>query len=137
MSSAMAGQPQQGKPGELDQPRDQTPQQPENTPDSPKQEEQQKAKKPEPQKEQKKPGEGKPESPEKNPLTGQNSPDADPENKPENKKGTAIPASMDAERWGELPSRVRATFRNQGKDDLPVQYREWIDAYYRRLSRQR
>ena len=26
-------------------------------------------------------------------------------------------------------------FRNKGSDDLPVQYRDWIDAYYRRLNR--
>ena len=45
-------------------------------------------------------------------------------------------AGQGAGRWGELPARVRATFRNQGKDDLPVRYREWIDAYYRRLNRQ-
>jgi hypothetical protein len=30
---------------------------------------------------------------------------------------------------------MRETFRNQGRNDLPVQYRDWIDSYYRRLNR--
>ena len=40
-------------------------------------------------------------------------------------------------RAGELPARVQETFRNQGRDDLPLQYRDWIDSYYRRLNRAR
>ena len=44
-------------------------------------------------------------------------------------------ASDDGDRWGELPVRVREVFRNQGREDLPVQYRDWIDAYYRRLNK--
>lgn len=39
------------------------------------------------------------------------------------------------ERWGELPERVRETFRNQGGEDAPLYYRDWIDSYYRHLSR--
>lgn len=125
----MAGQPQ-GSPGELDQPRDRTPQKPEQTPDGPKEPEDQADEKSESDKQ---PGDGKPESPEQNPPTGENTPDADPEDK----QGVPVAASMDKDRWGELPTRVRETFRNQGQNELPVQYREWIDAYYRRLSRQR
>lgn len=40
-----------------------------------------------------------------------------------------------AERWGDLPEKARDVFRSQGGVDLPVRYREWIDAYYRRLNR--
>lgn len=42
----------------------------------------------------------------------------------------------DADRWGDLPVHVRDVFRHGGSDDLPPQYRDWIDAYYRRLQRQ-
>jgi len=44
--------------------------------------------------------------------------------------------AIDADKWGFLPERQRKTFRNQGRDDLPVQYRQWIDAYYRRLNKE-
>ena len=40
----------------------------------------------------------------------------------------------DTERWGELPERVRETFRNQGGEEAPLFYREWIESYYRRLN---
>jgi len=46
-------------------------------------------------------------------------------------------AADGAERWGELPVRVRQVFRSQGGGDMPVRYRDWIDGYYRRLNRQR
>lgn len=38
------------------------------------------------------------------------------------------------ERWGELPVQVRDLFRTEGGASLPPQYRDWIDAYYRRLN---
>ena len=38
------------------------------------------------------------------------------------------------ERWGDLPTHVRDLFRTEGGGDLPPQYRDWIDAYYRRLN---
>lgn len=41
------------------------------------------------------------------------------------------------DRWGDLPIHVRDLFRAQGNGDLPPRYREWIDAYYRRLNRAR
>ena len=41
----------------------------------------------------------------------------------------------DGQRWGELPPRVREVFRSQGGGDLPTQYRDWIDSYYRRLNK--
>jgi hypothetical protein len=40
-------------------------------------------------------------------------------------------------RWGDLPVHVRELFRAQGGADLPPHYRDWIDAYYRRLNRDR
>jgi hypothetical protein len=39
------------------------------------------------------------------------------------------------DRWGDLPVRVREVFRVEGGGDLPPQYRDWIDGYYRRLQR--
>lgn len=41
------------------------------------------------------------------------------------------------ERWGDLPVYARDVFRAQGGDALPVRYREFIDAYYRRLNESR
>jgi hypothetical protein len=38
------------------------------------------------------------------------------------------------ERWGDLPIHVRDLFRSEGGGDMPPQYRDWIDAYYRRLN---
>lgn len=37
--------------------------------------------------------------------------------------------------WGDLPPRVQEVFRTQASDDMPPAYRDWIDAYHRRLSR--
>lgn len=47
--------------------------------------------------------------------------------------GAANPAGDDA--WGDLPPRAREVFRMRGSDDLPAEYRSWIDAYYRRLNK--
>lgn len=38
------------------------------------------------------------------------------------------------DRWGDLPVRAREVFRVEGASDLPPQYRDWIDGYYRRLQ---
>ena len=48
-----------------------------------------------------------------------------------------VPPGQEADRWGELPLRVREVFRAEGGGDLPARYRDWIDAYYRRLNRRR
>ena len=42
-----------------------------------------------------------------------------------------------AERWGELPLRVREVFRAEGGEEMPTRYRDWIDTYYRRLGQGR
>jgi hypothetical protein len=50
-------------------------------------------------------------------------------------KGEPSPTGTPVEKWGELPPHVRDVFRAQGGGDLPAPYRDWIDAYYRRLSK--
>ncbi|MDZ4773232.1 MAG: hypothetical protein SGI72_08880 [Planctomycetota bacterium] len=40
------------------------------------------------------------------------------------------------DRWGDLPVHARDVFRNEGGRDMPVEYRDWIDEYYRRLNKQ-
>jgi hypothetical protein len=39
------------------------------------------------------------------------------------------------DKWGDLPVHVRDVFRAQGGGDMPAQYRDWIDAYYRRMAK--
>ncbi len=48
--------------------------------------------------------------------------------------GDPAARSEDSDPWGFLPQRAREVFRNQGNSDMPVQYRDWIDSYYRRLN---
>jgi len=36
--------------------------------------------------------------------------------------------------WGDLPVHVRKVFRNGVSEDVPPQYRDWIDAYHRKLK---
>jgi hypothetical protein len=38
--------------------------------------------------------------------------------------------------WGELPPRVQEIFSNQNAEEMPLLYRDWIDSYYRRVSRE-
>ena len=87
-------------------------------------------------------GEGKKPEPSepkdgKEPQGGQESKD-DGENrvgrKPESETEDPTAPGTDADRWGDLPPRAQEIFRNQGRDDVPVQYRDWIDSYYRRLN---
>ena len=52
---------------------------------------------------------------------------------PDQKTGPGSQASG-ADRWGDLPVRAREIFRVEGASDLPPQYRDWIDGYYRRLQ---
>lgn len=40
------------------------------------------------------------------------------------------------ERWGALPQHAQNVFRSEGGTELPAQYRDWIDAYHRRLNRE-
>jgi hypothetical protein len=66
---------------------------------------------------------------------GRNQSLAPPERSPGERAGPIESDRKDA--WGFLPVHVRDVFRAQGGGDMPAQYREWIDAYYRRLNKQR
>ena len=104
----------------LDKPRDGDPQEQEQTPEKP----ETSPAKPE-QADPKDNGEDEPEESENS------------EGGPQNpaKPGAPAGVNQDGERWGELPPRVREIFRSQGGGDLPTQYRDWIDSYYRRLNK--
>jgi len=58
------------------------------------------------------------------------------ENRPpsEGETGSGTRTVDTTERWGDLPIHVRDLFRSEGGGDMPPQYRDWIDAYYRRLN---
>jgi hypothetical protein len=64
---------------------------------------------------------------------------------PRNEKGGPPPAletsraqqDRSNEQWGDLPEKYRDLFRTEGGSELPAEYRDWIDAYYRRLNRDR
>lgn len=101
----------------LDQPRDSSPREGEETPERPSPEEADKAE--------------RPESPAESHDRGESAP-GDPF---EPQRGEPVPHPSDADEWGLLPPKIQEIFRNEGSSDLPVQYRDWIDAYYRRLSR--
>jgi len=104
----------------LDKQRDGTPQQQEQTPEAPE------------------PSQSKPEQPEPK-DSGQDEPEESENSENEAQKpaepGAPVGVNQDGERWGELPPRVREIFRSQGGGDLPTQYRDWIDSYYRRLNK--
>lgn len=93
------------------------------------------ANQPSPEKDGQKPGEnGKP--------SNANSSASDPKNRasgppPGTGQGSPSSPSDARDRWGDLPVHARDVFRNEGGRDMPVQYREWIDAYYRRLNQKR
>ena len=121
-SSGAQGQPQQGSP--LDSP-DGQPKQREQTPENP--------------------AESGSETPQdqgnegKSPLTSN-------EKNPKNQEGAEPPKlatdrfgspTDSGEKWGELPVHVRPIFRAEGSGNMPARYRDWIDAYYRRLNRTR
>lgn len=80
-----------------------------------------------------KPGEGD------QPQDGPEKPDDDPRNlagDDPNAGDTSAPSARAdlSERWGELPVHVRDVFRTEGGEDMPAEYRDWIDAYYRKLN---
>jgi hypothetical protein len=107
---------------------------------------------PDPKEKEKKPGDGKqdggqkPEDkPDKSKPDGQSNP-KDPKaskQSPQNRESGPPPGSQQdksgtstdtRDRWGDLPQHARDVFRSEGGHDMPVQYRDWIDAYYRRLN---
>lgn len=72
-----------------------------------------------------------------------NNPEGDPKSDGENRESGAgkegatasgaNPSSEDG--WGNLPSHVRDTFSSEGRTELPLRYRDWIDQYYRKLNK--
>jgi hypothetical protein len=74
------------------------------------------------------------------PKDGDKSSDKDPKNQkggtpPGGAKDPAARTSDDKDRWGDLPQHAQDVFRSEGGRDMPVQYRDWIDAYYKRLNK--
>jgi hypothetical protein len=76
---------------------------------------------------------------------GEGEPRGDQADKPGGKKDTGDAAAdgetgegtrsgRDAEIWGNLPIHLRDIYRAEGREDMPAQYRDWIDSYYRRLN---
>lgn len=124
-SSTMSGPPQSspldrqpgGEKGEKEQ-----------TPETPGEKEGQQPK-PEPQ--QPTGSEGQPDSPREGADDPQNRESDQPPPEGETGRVETIDSS---ERWGDLPIHVRDLFRTEGGSDMPPQYRDWIDAYYRRLN---
>ena len=119
-------QPPPPAPGDspLDKPNDGAPQEQEPTPEKPESQEQ----------EESQSSEGA------TPEQASQDEQKESENKPDGAAQPATPATPitpgdDGQRWGELPPRVREVFRSQGGGDLPTQYRDWIDSYYRRLNK--
>jgi len=113
-----------GKPKDspLDRPRDSSPRAGEETPEQPTPEEARK---------EEQPAGERPESPAESRDKGESAPGEpfDP------RSGDPVPHPTDADEWGLLPPKIQEIFRSEGSSDLPVQYRDWIDAYYRRLAR--
>jgi len=127
-SGSQRSRPSQETPSEspLDSERNRGPKERENTPSEPPPEQGEKPG-------GKEPKDGQEPRPAENPPGGENRKgDARPE-----QAGAGPSGADDANRWGELPVRYREVFRNQGGSELPVQYRDWIDAYHRRLSKRR
>ena len=73
---------------------------------------------------------GEPKSGEESDEPGLNTPGSDSSDA---QLGAGSKANR-SERWGELPERLRETFRTQGGEDLPLFYRDWIESYYRHLN---
>jgi hypothetical protein len=127
-SQCSTGQQGQSSSGQspLDQERDTGPQEREEVPEGPRDEpggEEQGEQQPDPQR----------EGDQDNPPDGRNR-EAQPDGRV---GGQAVGRREDTERWGNLPERVRETLRVHSSEELPVQYRDWIDAYYRRLNQKR
>jgi hypothetical protein len=126
MKASMNAPPEQSGQSPLDKERQRGPTQGEKTPEAPKPKDGQKPESQQPQGE-------KPDDKGPNPPPGENRPSP-----PRiDEAGQPFAPGTDAERWGNLPLRWRKVFQNQITDDTPLQYRDWIDAYYRRLSKTR
>jgi hypothetical protein len=64
---------------------------------------------------------------------------------PENTPGAGPPAGASGassttgavDRWGDLPVYASDVFRTEGGADFPSAYRDFVDAYYKRLNQRR
>lgn len=74
------------------------------------------------------------ESPPDSPRESLEDPKNNPASDPTAGETGAASGPQGNERWGDLPTHVRDLFRTEGGGDMPPQYRDWIDAYYRRLN---
>ncbi len=119
------------QPGEspLDKQRGEGPLDRERTPEAPGERPEQAEREGQP----KSPSEGAQESPAQSRERGENRGGQGRPDEP----GTAVPPGEDSDPWGFLPARAQEVFRNQGSAELPMQYRDWIDSYYRRLNARR
>ena len=118
---SQAGEGEEGE-SPLDQPRGDRPQQGESTPEAPEGEEEARDR------------QGRGERPDDGRDTddpGATRPGRDFDRE----QGDPSRPPGDQEPWGMLPAKVQEIFRNEGSEDVPVQYRDWIDAYYRRLAK--
>lgn len=111
----------QPKNSQLDRPQDRSPREGEKTPDQPSPEEAQRQKQ----------ASGRPETPAESKERGETR----PEEFLDQERGDPVTHSSDSDQWGVLPPKVQEIFRNESSIDVPVQYRDWIDSYYRRLGR--
>lgn len=88
---------------------------------------------PGPPKDCEKPGD-QPESPRES-VPPDDSENRDASSDPPDAETGRVEVQDSSERWGDLPEHVRDLFRTEGGRDMPPQYRDWIDGYYRRLNR--
>ena len=93
----------------------------------------------EPGQEQEGDGEGELPRQGETPGDSQQSSNKDPENKLgkdplTDPTGAAAKPGSSRDRWGDLPVHYQDVFRGEDSGEMPVRYREWIDAYYRRLN---
>lgn len=87
-----------------------------------------------------KPGGEKPGEQGRDPKDGPQGSKAEPQQNPgadpaRGAQGAGSTSNDARDRWGELPMHAREVFRNEGGRDMPPLYREWIDAYYKRLNK--
>ena len=89
---------------------------------------------PEQQQPESQPGQEQPDSPRESLAPPEN---RDAASAPPQGETGRVEVTDSAERWGDLPVHVRDLFRSEGGRDMPAQYRDWIDGYYRRLNKRR
>lgn len=119
------GSSSQGRPQQSGGPQPQQGQSPENS------RQMQGEDAPTPGQEQPQPGEGEvPNGNQENPTESPQRPGDLP---PGAEVGTPSGAD-DGGQWGDLPVHVRRVFQNGVGDDVPPRYRDWIDAYRKKLS---